>query len=155
MTVMKSLVILLMAQSLILLPGCALLSSGQQPPEVRLSNVEPAARQGLEQNFMISLRILNPNSTQLNISGLSYSLKLEGHKLVSGVAGELHPIPPYGQVAIKVPASTNLISGLKIIGAFMEKNEQSVDFQLETRIHRGWWRMPITVVESGSLNLTR
>lgn len=153
MAVMKPLVIMLMALNV--LSGCALLSSGQPPPEVQLSNVEPAGREGLEQRFMISFRILNHSGTSLNISGLSYSLNLEGHKLISGVAGGLQPIPPHSQVAIKVPASTNLISGLKIIGAFMEKNRQSVDFELETRLSMGWWRMPVTVVESGSLDLSQ
>ncbi|WP_461481472.1 LEA/WHy family protein [Porticoccus sp.] len=138
--------------ALVTLSGCALLAPGQKP-EVHLVNVQPGSREGLEQYFVITLLVLNPTSSELKVSGMSYNLKLQGEKLISGVCGGLNPIPPYGQSTIKVPASANLISGLKIIGAFMESRSQSVDFELEARISLGWWRLPITVVEAGSIDL--
>ncbi|WP_461516872.1 LEA/WHy family protein [Porticoccus sp.] len=134
------------------LSGCALLAPGQKP-EVHLVNVQPGAHEGFEQHFVITLLVLNPTGSELNVSGLSYNLKLQGEKLISGAAGGMNPIPPYGQSTIKVPASANLISGLKIIGAFMESRSQSVNFELEARISLGWWRLPITVVEAGSIDL--
>lgn len=135
-----------------LLSGCALLTPSQKP-EVHLVNVQPGSHEGLQQNFDITLQVINPTSSELRISGLSYNLKLQGQKLISGVAGGMRPIPAYGQSTIKVPASANLISGLKIISAFMEDPTQSVDFELEARINMGWWRLPITVLESGSIDL--
>lgn len=135
-----------------LLSGCALLTPSQKP-EVHLVNVQPGSHEGLQQNFDITLQVINPTSSELKISGLSYNLKLQGQKLISGVAGGMRPIPAYGQSTIKVPASANLISGLKIISAFMEDPTQSVDFELEARINMGWWRLPITVLESGSIDL--
>lgn len=141
---------LLMA--LFMLSGCALLAPGQKP-EVHLINVQPGDHQGLEQRFIITLLVLNPTSSELKVNGLSYNLKLQGQKLISGVAGGLQPIPAYGQSTIRVPASANLISGLKIISAFMENPAQAVEYELEARVNLGWWRLPITVVEAGSIDL--
>ncbi len=132
--------------------GCALLAPGQKP-EVHLVNVQPGSQEGFEQRFVITLLVLNPTSSELKISGLSYNLKLQGEKLISGAAGGMNPIPPYGQSTIKVPASANLISGLKIIGAFIESRSQSVDFELEARLSMGWFHVPVTVVEAGSIDL--
>ena len=137
---------------LCMLSGCALLSTSQKP-EVNLVNVQPGSHEGLQQNFLITLQVTNPTAHELNISGMSYNLKLQGQKLISGVSGGLRPLPAYGQSMVKVPASANLITGLKIIGAFMEDSTQAVEFELEARINLGWWRFPVTVVESGSIDL--
>ncbi|TNF07247.1 MAG: hypothetical protein EP323_03460 [Gammaproteobacteria bacterium] len=137
---------------LCMLPGCALLTPSQKP-EVHLVNVEPDSHEGLQQNFLITLQVTNPTAHELNISGMSYNLKLQGQKLISGVSGGLRPLPPYAQSTVKVQASANLISGLKIIGAFMENPTESVEFELEARLNMGWWRFPVTVVEAGSIDL--
>jgi LEA14-like dessication related protein len=136
-----------------LLSSCAMFSPDYQQPEVQLTNIEPLSRKGLEQRFFISLNILNPNDSELNISGLSYHLKLQGHKVVSGVSSGLQPIPPFGQSAIKLEASANIFGGLRAVEAFLNSDSGLVEFELETRISTGWWRRPITVVESGSINL--
>ena len=138
--------------ALLMLSGCALLTPSQRP-EVNLVNVEPGSHEGLQQNFFITLQVINPTNAELKISGMSYNLKLQGQKLISGVAGGLRPLPAYSQITVKVPASANLISGLKIIGAFMEDPTQSVAFELEARLSMGWWRLPVTVVESGTIDL--
>ncbi|MEH6529032.1 MAG: LEA type 2 family protein [Porticoccus sp.] len=136
-----------------LLSSCAMFSPGYQQPEVQLTNIEPLSRRGLEQRFAISLNILNPNNSELNISGLSYHLKLQGHKVVSGVSSGLQPIPAFGQSAIKLEASANLFGGFRAVEALLNSDSGLVEFELETRISTSWWRWPITVVESGSINI--
>ena len=136
-----------------LLSSCAMFSPSYQQPEVQLTNIEPLSRKGLEQRFAVSLNILNPNNSELKISGLSYHLKLQGHKVVSGVSSGLRPIPPFGQSAIKLEASANLFGGFRAVEALLNSDSGLVEFELETRISTSWWRWPITVVESGSINI--
>ncbi len=136
-----------------LLTSCAMFSPSYQQPEVQLTNIEPLSRKGLEQRFAISLNILNPNDAQLKIAGFSYHLKIQGHKVVSGVSSGLQPIPAYGQSAIRLEASANLFGGFRAIESLLNSDAGLVEFELETRISTGWWRCPITIVESGSLDL--
>ena len=136
-----------------LLSSCAMFSPSYQQPEVQLTNIEPLSRKGLEQRFAISLNILNPNNSELNISGLSYHLKLQGHKVVSGVSSGLQPIPSFGESAIKLEASANLFGGFRAVEALLNSDSGLVEFELETRISTSWWKWPITVVETGSINI--
>ncbi len=136
-----------------LLTSCAIWTPGYQQPEVQLTNIEPLSRQGLEQRFLITLNILNSNDAALKISGLSYHLKLQGHKVVSGVSSGLKPIPAFSQSTIKLQATANIFGGFRALESLMNSSGGPVEFELETRISTAWWKFPITVVESGSLDV--
>jgi len=136
-----------------LLTSCAIWSPGYQQPEVQLTNIEPLSRQGLEQRFLITLNILNSNDSALKISGLSYHLKLQGHKVVSGVSSGLEPIPAFSQSTIKLQATANIFGGFRALESLMSSDGGPVEFELETRISTAWWKFPITVIESGSLDV--
>mgnify|MGYP001096909949 CR=1 FL=1 len=138
-----------------LLASCAVWSPGYQQPEVPLTNIEPLSRKGLEQRFAITLNILNSNDATLKISGLSYHLKLQGHKVVSGVSAGLKPIPAFSQSTIQLEATANIFGGFRALESLMNSNGGPVEFELETRISTAWWKFPITVTESGSLDLGR
>ncbi|MFT7300184.1 MAG: LEA14-like dessication related protein [Porticoccus sp.] len=150
---MKSIQVCIFLASVWSLTSCAMFSPSHQQPDVQLTDIEPLSRKGLEQRWAISLNILNPNDAQLKISGFSYHLKIQGHKVVSGVSSGLQPIPAYGQSAIRLEASANLFAGFRAIESLLNSDAGLVEFELETRISSGWWRWPIIVLESGSLDL--
>lgn len=137
-----------------LLSACALISPSYEKPEVNLVNVEPLSRKGLEQRIAVSLNIINPGSSTLNISGLSYRLKLQDIKVITGVSSGLRPIPAFGESRVELEASVNLFSGFRVLESILNNNGGVVTYELETKISTGWWRWPITVVESGSIDLS-
>jgi LEA14-like dessication related protein len=130
-----------------------LISPGYEKPEVNLIKVEPLSRKGLEQRIVIGLSILNPSNAELNISGLSYHLKLQDLKVISGVTSGLKPIPAFSESRIELQASVNIFSGFRVLESVLNNNGGAVKYDLETKISTGWWRLPITVVESGSIDL--
>ncbi len=136
------------------LTSCALISPSYEKPEVNLVKVEPLSRKGLEQRIAVGLNIINPNRSDLKVSGLSYRLKLQDIKVISGVSSGLKPIPAYGESRVDLEASVNLFSGFRVLESILNNNGGVVTYELETKISTSWWRWPITVVESGSIDLT-
>ncbi len=152
MTLNKSLK-LTAAVWLLVLAGCASLNPSFQKPEVHLVRLQPLPAQGLEQRFAIGLKVLNPNRTALKISGISYNLKLQGHKVVSGLSGNVPVIPAYGEAMLDLEASTDLFGSMRAVMDLLGHPEKPVSYELETKIDTGWWGLPVTVVESGSIDL--
>ena len=72
----------------LMLTACAHWADRQEP-EVHLTKVEPLPSAGLEQRFLIGLRIVNPNNAPLAVSGLSYSLSLQDSKVITGVSSKI------------------------------------------------------------------
>lgn len=136
-----------------LMTSCSVFSPNYQQPEVQLTNIERLSSRGLEQRFLITLNILNPNDAALKVSGLSYHLKLQGHKVVSGVSGGLKPIPAFSQSMVKLEASANVFGGLRALESLINNKGEPLEFELVTRISTAWWKFPVTVEEKGSLDL--
>jgi LEA14-like dessication related protein len=150
MRVIKGLSVL---TAVMLLSSCAFFSPSYEKPEVSLIKVEPLDRDGLEQRIAVGLNIVNPSSSALKISGLSYRLKLQDIKVITGVTSGLKPIPSFSESRVELQASVNLFSGFRVLESVLKSNGGPVSYELETKISTGWWKFPITVVESGSIDL--
>lgn len=136
-----------------LLSSCALLDPAYEKPAVHLVRLEPLSSSGFEQRFKVDLKIINPNSTTLNVSGMSYTLKLNGEKVITGVAGQIAEISPYSETIFQVEASTNILVGLRLISSLFDKPGRELRYELETKLRSGWWPVPVHVVESGEITL--
>jgi len=136
-----------------LLSSCALLDPAYEKPAVHLVKIEPLSSRGLEQRFRVDLKIINPNRSGLNVSGMSYTLKLNGEKVVNGVAGQISEIPPYSETVVQVEASTNILAGLRLISSLLNKPGRELNYELATKLRSGWWPVPINIVESGAIAL--
>jgi len=139
--------------AVMLLSSCAFFSPSYEKPEVSLIKVEPLDRDGLEQRIAVGLNIVNPSSSALKISGLSYRLKLQDIKVITGVTSGLRPIPSFSESRVELQASVNLFSGFRVLESVLKSNGGPVSYELETKISTSWWKFPITVVESGSIDL--
>lgn len=138
---------------LVLLSGCAALQQNYEEPEVHLTRIAPLAGSGLEQRFLIGLRILNPNRDAIHVSGMTYSVSLRGQKIVSGVSSDLPRIPGYGEAEVELEASTNLLAGARILLDLMNRPTESIDYELEARLDVGRFALPVRIRDSGVISL--
>jgi len=136
------------------LSACASLLPDYQEPEVHLTKVQPLTSTGVEQRFLVGLRIINPNSVALNISGLSYSLSLQGHKVVTGVSNNIDSIAAYDETLVELETSANLLGSLRALVSILSATS-AVEYELETRLNTPLWPWPVKVVETGAIELTR
>ena len=137
----------------LLLSSCALFDRTYEKPAVHLVKIEALSSRGLEQRFRVDLKIINPNSSGLSISGMSYTLKLNGEKVVKGVTGQISVLPAFSETTVQVEASTNILAGLRLISVLLDKPGRVLHYELETKLRSGWWPVPITILESGDFSL--
>lgn len=140
--------------SLMLIAGCATNPLSIEPPKVQLVNISQAKQQGLSVEFMLDLKVINPNSRALNLVGMNFDVELEGINIISGAANDVPSVPAYGNQMVGVSVSVGLIEGVKLINQLANNNDRKLAYQLTTRLNTG---IPIIgvipVVDSGHINL--
>ena len=68
--------------AMLLLAGCVTLPSDFKEPGVSLVSITPQIKNLFAPEFDVVLRVTNPNREALDIAGLSYTVHLQGNKLI-------------------------------------------------------------------------
>lgn len=137
----------------LLLAGCATLRPGFEAPTVDLVGIQPAASGSLEQRMRLTLRILNPNRESLNIRGISYSLSLQGHKIVTGVSNRIPVVAGYGEATVTLDAGTSILGGLQLLRDLIASPQQNVHYELAAKLDIQGRLTPLKVSETGTIAL--
>jgi LEA14-like dessication related protein len=120
------------------LTGCASWFGGQQQePEVHLVKVQVVKARLLQQHFMLSFRIDNPNDSRLRVRGLVYRVTLGGILLADGEADNWFTVAPHGREFFDVPVRTNLWEHLRDVIKLLKHPDQPVPYLLEGRLKSG------------------
>jgi len=128
---MKNNYIPLFIISLLYISGCATLQPGYETPVVSITAFEAIPSQGMTPQFKINLHIVNPNRSPLDLKGISYTIFLEGHKILTGVSNKLPKIDAYGEGDVQLNASVDLFSSIQFFTDLMrspDKNQISYRF---------------------------
>ena len=134
---------------LIVLTGCAALSPSFEAPSLQVNSIKLKKSNSLASEFEIALRVTNPNRDDLNIDGMTYTLSLAGNEIVSGAANDLPTIPAYGEAEVKIMATLSLLGGLKLLNDLANNNQDSVTYELITRLDVGKFYPMITIKRDG------
>ncbi len=92
-----------------LLAGCSSLGAYSQAPRVSLVDVRPLEMGLFEQRYRLKLRIRNPNAAALPVSGMDYTLYINGREFADGVDSQAFSVPAYGEMVIEVAVSSSLL----------------------------------------------
>jgi LEA14-like dessication related protein len=136
-----------------LLQGCAGMGPGYETPTVTISSFRSLPSQGALPSFEIGLHVINPNREPLNLIGAVYTVNLDGHELIKGVANELPVIEAYGEGSFMLTGSPNLIAGIRFLTGLAGESKESVRYELEARLDGGAFRRRIRVQDSGEISL--
>ncbi len=97
------------ALTAVLLSACASLENVVFPPQVSLRNVHVENINYRIQTFVLAFDVTNPNPFPLPISSISYGVKLDGHRFVSGEAASAITIPAGSDGAFAISVDLNLL----------------------------------------------
>ena len=117
------------------LGGCAGLRLGMQKPEVTVANIRLLDGNLLEQRFLLTLRVMNPNTSEIAIEGLTFKVDLNGQPFAKGVGNQPVVIPRLGEAMVEVTATTGLGGLLRQLKAF--KGREKVDYRISGRLVTG------------------
>jgi LEA14-like dessication related protein len=125
-----------------------------EEPTVELISFKALPLNGLEQNFEVGLKLINPNDFELPFNGISYQLSVAGKSLAQGVAADIPTAKAYGELRFVVPVSTSLIGGFRVLKALIDNQGQDISYQLTAKIDIAIPFVPkLTVIQNGVIPL--
>jgi LEA14-like dessication related protein len=89
--------------------ACASLGALDNPPRVSLVNLQPVQIQLLEQRYLATIRIQNPNPVALPINGLDYTIRINDSEFANGVSSQHVTVPAYGEKTLDVSVTSSLV----------------------------------------------
>lgn len=136
-----------------ILAGCATLRSDYETPSVIISDFRILPSEGIVPRFEIGLHIINPNRDALKLAGISYSVKLEGHKILTGVTNNIPVTEAYGESDIKLAATADLFSSISLLTDLMKEQRDIFNYVLDVKMDIGGFRRNIHVKKEGNISL--
>ena len=129
--------LLLLGALLAWLTGCASWGEDWREPEVHLVEVETVKARLLEQEFVLHLRVDNPNDSSLTVRGLEYRIHLSQFLLSEGESDQWFSVDPKSSGYFQVPIRTNLWQHLREVVKLLKKPEQPIPYRLEGVLQTG------------------
>ena len=138
-----------------ILGACATMSPGYEEPTVTLSSFKAIPSEGMVPAFEIGLRIINPNSSDLNLEGIVYTVSLEGYELVKGVGKDFPVIESYSEGEVKLTAAANLLAGIRFVNDMVQNrgDTKDLDDEFKAKLDLGGLYPSIKIRETGEINL--
>ncbi|MFA5906197.1 MAG: LEA type 2 family protein [Desulfobacula sp.] len=141
---------------LILFSGCAGLQPDYETPTVSITSFNAIPADGIIPRFQIGLHIINPNRTKLQLQGISYSISIEGHNIITGVANNLPEIEAYGEGEITLNAAVDLFNSIGFMTDLIRnQGKEQIDYDLITKLDAGALHPLIRVSKKGKISLTQ
>lgn len=131
--------------------GCAIFSTGYEDPVVKIKSFRLLPSDSMAPQFEIGLHLINPNRDPLKLRGIHYTISLEDHRMVSGVASDLPTIAAYGEDEVTLIGSVDLVSGAKLLHQLLMKPQNSITYTIEAKLDVGRYTPVIRVKEEGQL----
>lgn len=140
---------------LFVLTGCAGLSPYPDPPTVSVTSFTLAPTPaGSVPRFRVGLTVVNPNRRPLSLVGMSYSVELEGARILNGAAADLPEVPAYGSADFTVDLSPDLLGGVRLLTDLTTRQRDRLTYRFQGRLDVGGWLPDIRVEEAGEVRLT-
>lgn len=143
---------LIIAVAALAVSGCAGLSSYERP-QVSVTSVNMGESSNGLPTFIVGIQIVNPNSMDLPLVGMSYTLEIDGTRILSGATADLPRIPAYGSGEFEVVASPDLLGGARVLSGLIRGNRDALEFTFRARVDVSGFSRDIRITESGTLPL--
>lgn len=134
------------------LAGCAGLSSYERP-QINVTSVNLGEGANGLPTFRIGIQVVNPSSMDLSLVGMSYSLELDGTRVLSGATADLPHIPAYSDGSFEIEASPDLLGGARVLSGLIRGNRDALEFTFRARVDVSGFARDIRITESGTLPL--
>lgn len=139
---------------LLLLVGCGSLTPGYEKPTVSITSFALAPEStGMAPRFNIGIRVINPNRAALPLRGMSYSVEIEGNRILNGAAPNLPTVPAFDTVDFVIEATPDLFGSVRLLSDLFARQRSSLDYTFNARIDTGGLLPWINVKESGNFGL--
>lgn len=144
-------VLLPLLATTLLVAGCATWFMKGEPPEVLVTNVTPLDATVFEQRLRVDLRIRNPNDFDYHLTGIDFTLNLNGKRLARGLGSKEVTVPRLGDAVMMIDTTTSTLDIVRQLFQLSQKQELAYD--IKGVLHSTDGRLPFdnagTLVEKG------
>jgi LEA14-like dessication related protein len=99
------------ALSASLLASCSVLPD-YEAPKLSVITMKLQSADLFSQRVQMRMRVMNPNSRELPVKGITYRVEVDGAELGEGVAGAPFVVPAFGEAEFDVQFTANLAGAL-------------------------------------------
>ena len=136
-----------------LLGSCATPLTEFKDPTVSVTSFRALPSKSMAPRFEIGLHVTNPNRVDLALEGLSYSISIEGHELLTGVANDLPVIESYGEGDITLIATADLFNSISLISDLMRQPRDTFSYEIIAYLDLGGIYPNIPIQKQGQVSL--
>ncbi len=134
--------------------SCATLQTEFREPTVSITYLRALPAEGMTPRFEIGLHVANPNRVALEISGLSYTVDIEEHRILNGVAKDLDVIDAYSEADISLTATADVISSISLVSDLMRQPRDVFTYKLTAILDFGNLYPVIPIEKKGQIYMT-
>ncbi len=120
--------------------GCAELQKNIQTPSVQFAGIEPKNASLYETTVDFLIHVENPNPISLPVQALSYSVDINGKKMLSGSAQPGIQIPAKAGTDLRIPVEVRYEEFLNGLQELMHKD--SLGYSIKGDIDLGFFKLP-------------
>ncbi|HUY83491.1 MAG TPA: LEA type 2 family protein [Steroidobacteraceae bacterium] len=117
--------------------ACASLGPHFEVPQVSVVGIEMRGGNLFQQNFLLTLRIQNPNRLALPVDRVHARLQLGGAEFATGAAIGSFVVPPLGSARVDITITANLAAGIAQLAQALDRPGGTVAYQLDGAVRLG------------------
>jgi LEA14-like dessication related protein len=137
-----------------LLSACATLSPNYQTPQVSITSLTLAPESTPSAPmFRIGLRVVNPNRTALSLNGMSYSVELDEHRVLTGATNDLPHIAAYDSADFTIDASPDLFGSMRLLSDLLSGQSSQMEYLFKAQLDVGRLLPLVTIEERGTFGV--
>ena len=116
------------------LAACSLFTPKFERPNLSVVGIQMLDGNFFQQNFLVRLKIQNPNDRALPVNGLGADLKIAGEKFATGVSNRAFTVGAYGETEFEMTVSANMAVGLLKLLAKGDSKLDAIDYDLSGKV---------------------
>jgi LEA14-like dessication related protein len=116
------------------LAGCASIAPRMEPLSVSLADIQPGQISLLEQEYLIKVRVQNPNDVEVPVRGLSYQIDVNGKPFAKGVSRQDARVPAFGDTVLEGKAIGTLGGILSQLWQFEKGAPGKITYRLSGKL---------------------
>ena len=126
--------VILTVLAVLFLISCGALTGNLEKPSLEIVDFRVLDVKLLEQRYGLVFRVKNPNAMALPVSGVHYSLKLEGEDFANGVNSKPFLVPAYGEAEFEIQVTTSLFRIIQQLATLMSHEPRELNYEIHGRI---------------------
>lgn len=137
----------------VLLSGCAGIGPGFEQPQVSVTSFGLAPNNNASApRFAVGIRIVNPNHVALPLKGMSYSVEIDGIRLLNGAKPDLPAVGAYASEDFTIEIAPDLIGSVRLVSELFSQNRSKLTYRFRAKVDVGAL-LPLNVVQEGEFSL--